>query len=63
MALVGLGFRHLSMAPPSIGPIKSMIRSLSLRDLERYLDSLSDVSERSLRERLREFAVDHGVKI
>jgi phosphotransferase system, enzyme I, PtsP len=63
MALVGLGFRTLSMAPSSIGPVKTMIRSLSAGDLKRYLDSLQDVAEHSLREKLREFAIDHGVMI
>ncbi|HJO86737.1 MAG TPA: putative PEP-binding protein, partial [Rhodospirillales bacterium] len=63
MALVGLGLRSLSMAPSSIGPVKTMIRSLSAGDLKHYLDSLHDVAEHSLREKLREFAVDHGVMI
>ena len=63
MALVGLGFRSLSMAPSSIGPIKSMIRSLSAGDLMRYLDSLRDAPEHSIREKLRQFALDHGVMI
>lgn len=63
MALIGLGFRALSMAPSSIGPVKTMVRSLSVGDLKRYLDSLQDVSEHSLREKLREFALDHGVMI
>ena len=30
MALVGIGFRVLSMAPGSVGPVKAMIRSLDL---------------------------------
>jgi phosphotransferase system enzyme I (PtsP) len=63
MALVGLGFRQLSMTPSAIGPIKTMVRSLSVGELKRYLDSLKDVSTHSLREKLREFAVDHGVMI
>jgi phosphotransferase system, enzyme I, PtsP len=63
MALIGLGFRSLSMAPSSIGPVKAMIRSLSASDLTHYLTSLQDVAEHSLREKLREFAVDHGVMI
>ena len=28
MALIGLGFRSLSMAPPAIGPVKAMILAL-----------------------------------
>ncbi|NQV54224.1 MAG: phosphoenolpyruvate--protein phosphotransferase [Rhodospirillales bacterium] len=63
MALVGLGFRNLSMATSSIGPVKAMIRSLSATELTEYMDSLFSSSEHSLREKLREFAVDHGVII
>ena len=63
MALVGLGFRNLSMTPSAIGPVKAMIRSLSASDLKRYLDTLLQSHEHSLREKLREFAVDHGVMI
>lgn len=63
MALIGIGFRNLSMTPSSIGPVKTMIRSLSKGSLERYLDSLKDVAEHSLREQLRGFARDHGVEI
>jgi len=63
MALSGLGFRNLSMAPSAIGPVKAMVRSLSVSDLKRYLDTLLQSHEHSLREKLREFAVDHGVII
>jgi phosphotransferase system enzyme I (PtsP) len=63
MALVGLGFRNLSMAPSCIGPVKAMVRSLLVSDLKRYLDTLLQSHEHSLREKLREFAVDHGVII
>lgn len=63
MALLGIGFRELSMTPSSIGPVKTMIRSLTLDSLARYLESLQDVAEHSLREKLREFALDHGVMI
>jgi phosphotransferase system enzyme I (PtsP) len=61
MALIAIGFRSLSMAPSAIGPVKAMIRSLSRAKLAQYLDSLFDQSNRSLRDKLREFALDHGV--
>ena len=61
MALVAIGFRSLSMAPSAIGPVKAMIRSLSRAKLAQYLDSLFDQSNHSLRDKLREFALDHGV--
>ncbi len=63
MALIGIGFNTLSMSPSSIGPIKTMIRSLPLNHLRNYLNSLQIGSKHSLREKLREFAVDHGVII
>jgi phosphotransferase system enzyme I (PtsP) len=61
MALVGLGFRSLSMPATAIGPIKAMVRSLPLGALESYLASLADRADHSLRDRLTAFARDHGV--
>jgi len=63
MALVGLGFRNLSMAPAAIGPIKAMIRSLELAPLEGLLAGLASVPPRGLRGKLRDFARDHGVAV
>ena len=63
MALIGLGFRHLSMAPTSIGPVKSMVRSLSASDLEQHLESLTDLSGLRMRKILRTFAMDNSVMI
>jgi phosphotransferase system enzyme I (PtsP) len=63
MALIGLGFRSLSMAPSSLGPVKAMVRSLSVGELTRYIKALGTGSEHSLRENLREFARDHGVSV
>ncbi len=63
MALIGLGFRHLSMVPSSLGPVKSMIRSLDVAALETYMRGLSTGEDKSLREKLRAFARDHNVEI
>ncbi len=63
MALIGLGFRDISMSPPSIGAVKSMVRSLSVDALRGYLGTLLDKPDHSLREKLRAFARDHGVDI
>ena len=63
MALVGLGFRSLSMATPSIGPVKEMILSLDAGRLGQYLSTLIDPAEHSMREKLKDFARDHGVVI
>jgi len=63
MALVGLGYRSLSMATPSIGPVKEMILSLNAGRLGQYLSALIDPAEHSMREKLRDFARDHGVAV
>ncbi|OIQ92763.1 phosphoenolpyruvate-protein phosphotransferase [mine drainage metagenome] len=61
LALLGIGIRSLSMTASSIGPVKAMVRSLFLPALERYMECLYDLPDRSVREKLRNFAVDHGV--
>ena len=63
MALIGIGFRSLSMAPSSIGPVKTMIRSLSVCELKLYLDSIKNIAEHSLREQLHQFAIERGIII
>ena len=63
MALIGIGFRKLSMAPSSIGPVKEMIRSLSINKLKKIFDNRQDITENSLREKLRDFASNHNIKI
>lgn len=61
MALLGVGVRVLSMSAPSVGPVKAMVRSLNLPGLECYMATLFDCPDHSLREKLRNYAVDHGV--
>ena len=56
MALIGLGYKTISMPPASIGPIKSMIRKVSYSDLrEIMIGCLKDRSNR-FRPRLEEYA-------
>jgi phosphotransferase system, enzyme I, PtsP len=63
MALIGLGFRTLSMAPPAVGPVKTMVRSLDLGRLQTYLTGIQGSAAGSLRGRLRAFARDHNVAL
>ena len=63
MALVGIGFRCLSMAPASLGPVKAMIRGLELAPLEQLLAGLAELPPRSLRGKLRDFARDHAIPV
>jgi len=63
MALIGIGFRNLSLVPSSVGPVKTMVRSLNVGVLNRYLESVGLTDDRTLREKLRGFARDHDVEI
>jgi phosphotransferase system, enzyme I, PtsP len=63
MALIGLGYRSISMAPASIGPVKSMILSLDAGAVERWMQANIHSAEGSLRARLKRFAEEQGVEI
>lgn len=63
MALIGLGFRDLSLSPPAVGPIKDMIRSLDLAALTAFLVNFVPDAGNSRREALRAFAAAHGVAL
>jgi phosphotransferase system enzyme I (PtsP) len=65
MALLALGYRSLSVAAPSIGPVKAMALELDISAVEKALLPL--VAEKkgapTIRERLKAFAVEHGVPV
>jgi phosphotransferase system enzyme I (PtsP) len=63
MALIALGFRSLSMAPASIGPIKTMILSLHAGRVEKLLDDLLKRSTSNIREELESFAKAEGLEL
>jgi phosphotransferase system enzyme I (PtsP) len=63
MALVGLGFRSLSMAASSIGPARLMIRGLDAARISGFIDSLLDGTAPSLRNALCNYARDHDLRI
>jgi len=63
MALIGLGFRSISMAPASVGPVKAMVLSLDAENLRLKLDTLLEQHKTSLREDLKRFAAETGVQV
>lgn len=63
MALVGLGFRRISMSPAAIGPVKMMVRSLNAGVLENFMEGLYGLPDATVREALAGFAQDHNVAI
>jgi phosphotransferase system enzyme I (PtsP) len=63
MALVGIGFRRLSVSPQAVGPVKMMIRSLDVDSLVVYLRQICSGRQASLREKLKAYAQDHGILV
>ena len=63
MALIGLGFRQISMAPASIGPVKSMVLSLNAKKLRETLFELIDRNSSKIRQELAEFAQKENIDI
>jgi phosphotransferase system, enzyme I, PtsP len=63
MALIGAGFRTLSMAPASIGPIKTMVLGLHAKRAEAAVAELIAKGGSSIREGLAAFAAREGIEI
>ena len=63
LALIALGFRSLSMAPASIGPIKTMILSLHAGRAAKLLDDLLKRNTHDIREELESFAKSEGIEL
>jgi phosphotransferase system, enzyme I, PtsP len=65
MALIGLGFRSLSMNAASVGPVKAMLMSLDAAQLEKELSPFLQgyISKTSSREFLKSFAASNAVAL
>lgn len=63
MMLIACGVRKLSMAPVALGPVKLMLRTMQVGSVAPYVESLIGVSDHSVRQRLKNFAQDHGISI
>jgi phosphotransferase system, enzyme I, PtsP len=63
MALLGIGYRSISMAPAAVGPVKAMLMSLDLDRLERWLLPQLNLPHDGLRKELTGFAQKHDVQI
>ena len=65
MALLGIGFRSVSMSPTSIGPVKAMLLGLDVDQLSHLLDMAIDDPKptSSIREILTQFAQAHNIPL
>jgi len=65
MALMGVGFRSVSMSPSAIGPVKAMVRELPMQDLTDWMEKAlaNNSSKTDIRAGLVEFAKDHDIPL
>lgn len=64
MALIGLGYREISMTPSAIGPVKAMLLSLDAAKLQREMNAqLAEPWSNNLRDWLIEFSNNNNIII
>ncbi|QDZ01512.1 phosphoenolpyruvate--protein phosphotransferase [Nitratireductor mangrovi] len=65
MALIGLGYRSISMSPAAIGPVKAMLCELPVDALQARLAEVleSDAGTGDVRGMLTGFAEEHGIPL
>ena len=66
MALIGLGYRSISMSPAAIGPVKAMLTELpcqALTDIPRRRARQAGTRPRRCGAMLQAFAEAHGVPL
>lgn len=66
MALIGLGFRSVSMSPTAIGPVKAMLLGLDAGQLSEALNAALDdhsLSSETTRQLLLRFAAEHNIPV
>jgi phosphotransferase system enzyme I (PtsP) len=65
MALLGIGFRSISMSPASIGPVKAMLLGLDVGALAKVMDEVLDDHHAvmPMREVLARFAESHNIPL
>lgn len=65
MALIGLGFRSISMSPASIGPVKAMLTELPLDELEAFFKDnlMAPAQGLPMRALLQAFADDRSIPL
>lgn len=65
MALIGLGFRSISMSPASIGPVKAMLTELPLQELKDFFEDnlMAPSLGTPMRALLQAFADDRSIPL
>lgn len=63
LALLGLGFRRLSITPAAVGPIKELISRVNLAELQREMAGWIASPPADMRRTLREWAEQRGIEV
>ena len=62
LALLGLGFRRLSITPVSVGPIKEIVRQIDLRELEKAMQGWLSSPPENMRAAIAGWANERGIE-
>ncbi|WP_120716455.1 phosphoenolpyruvate--protein phosphotransferase [Tsuneonella amylolytica] len=62
LALLGLGFRRLSITPVSVGPIKELVRKVDLAAITAAMTRWMSSPPPDMRAALTEWAAEHGIE-
>lgn len=63
LALLGLGFRRLSITPAGVGPIKALIRQIDLQEIETAMSGWLASPPVSLRSAMTDWAAAHDIAL
>ena len=63
LALLGLGFRRLSITPAAVGPIKELVRKVDLAEISEFMNASLNSPNPDFRARLQAWAEERGIEI
>lgn len=63
LALIGLGIRRLSITPAAVGPIKELVRSVTVEDIEEAMKGWLASPPADMRAALHDWAVARGIPV
>ena len=62
LALLGLGYRRLSITPAAVGPIKELVRRVDLGEITEAMTGWLSDPQTDLRKNLQEWAAERGIE-
>ena len=62
LALLGIGFRRLSITPAAVGPIKELVRKVDIAEITAFMTELLANPEANIRQELKTWAEERGIE-